>query len=252
MTTTISAAVICKDEEDHIEECLQSVSWCDEIVVVDSGSTDRTVELARKHAHHVIHNEWPGYVAQKNFALEKTTSEWTLCLDADERCTPEVEKELKRECSSHNPPTGFEVRRHTHYLNRWINHGGWYPNWKLRVIRKGQGQWKGTDPHDKLIAEGEVKRLDAEIVHYTYRDFAQQIETINHFSDVVVQEWKKSGKKPSLLKTLFHPPIKFLECYVWKRGFLDGRAGFVIAVASAFYIFAKYTKLWEKRKDPKN
>ena len=248
MKQTISAAVICKNEERDIEACLESVSWCDEIVVVDSGSSDKTVELAQKHTDRVLHNDWPGYVAQKNFALEKTTGEWVLCLDADERCTPELRKALESAWNDEKLPSGFEVRRHTRYLDRWINHGGWYPDWKLRVVKRGEARWEGVDPHDKLVATGSVSRLDADIVHHTYRDFAHHIRTLNHLSDVVVEEWVKSGRKPSLLRALFHPPVKFFECYIWKRGFLDGRAGFIIAVASAFYVFSKQTKLWERRK----
>lgn len=246
MRPRISASIICKNEEHNIEECLRSVSWCDEIVVVDSGSTDRTVELARRYTDKVLFHEWPGYVAQKNFALDQTTGDWVICLDADERCTPELKEAILREIPSANGLAGFEVRRHVHYLGRWINHGGWYPDWKLRVIRRGCARWGGVDPHDKLIPDGPVRRLDAELHHFTYRDFAHQIRIINHFSDVVVAEYLKQGRKPSLLQAIFHPLGKFFECYLWKLGFLDGFPGFVIAVGSAFYIFARYVKLWEK------
>jgi hypothetical protein len=138
------------------------------------------------------------------------------------------------------------MKRHVYYLGKWINHGGWYPDWKLRVVRRGRGRWTGVDPHDRLIADGPVKRLDADLIHYTYRDFSHQLRIIDHFSDVVAEEWRKRGRRPSLLNALFHPPAKFLECYVWKLGLLDGWAGFVIAVASAFYAFAKEVKLREK------
>ncbi len=246
MSPRFSASVICKNEEHNIEDCLRSVSWCDEIVVVDSGSTDRTVDLARKHTPHVVFHEWPGYVAQKNFALDRATGEWVICLDADERCTPELRAAIEREVPAAGPAAGFEVRRHVKYLGRWINHGGWYPDWKLRVVRKGRARWEGTDPHDKLVPDGPVRKLDADLVHYTYRDFAHQIRIINHFSDVVVAERLKEGRRPSLFKALFHPPVKFLECYVWKLGFLDGFPGLVIAAASAFYVFAKQVKLRER------
>jgi glycosyltransferase involved in cell wall biosynthesis len=245
MKPRVSASIICKNEEHNIEECLRSVAWCDEIVVVDSGSTDRTVELARRHTDKVVFHEWPGYVAQKNFALDQTTGEWVICLDADERCTPELRQAVERELPGADGLAGFEVRRHVKYLGRWINHGGWYPDWKLRVVRKGKARWGGVDPHDKLIPEGPVRRLDADLHHFTYRDFAHQIRIINHFSDVVLAEYLKQGKRPSVFQALVHPPWKFFECYVWKLGFLDGFPGFVIAAGSAFYIFARYVKLWE-------
>ncbi len=247
MSPKISASIICRDEEHNIEECLRSVSWCGEIVVVDSGSADRTVELARKHTPHVVFHEWPGYVAQKNFALDRTTGDWVICLDADERCTPVLRAAIEREVPGSDAVAGFEVRRHARYLGRWIDHGGWYPDWKLRVVRKGRARWGGTDPHDKLIPDGPVRRLDADLVHFTYRDFAHQLRIINHFSDVVVEERLKEGRGPSLLKAILHPPVKFLECYVWKLGFLDGFAGFVIAASSAYYVFAKHVKHWERR-----
>jgi glycosyltransferase involved in cell wall biosynthesis len=248
MKPRISASVICRNEEHNIEDCLKSVAWCDEIVVVDSGSTDRTVELARKHTERVSFHEWPGYVAQKNHALDQCGGDWVISLDADERCTPELREAVERELASADGLAGFEVRRHVKYLGRWINHGGWYPDWKLRIVRKGKARWGGVDPHDKLIPEGPVKRLDAEIHHFTYRDFAHQIRIINHFSDVVAGELRKAGKGWPVFHALFHAPWKFFECYVLKLGFLDGFPGFVIAAGSAFYIFSRYVKLWELRR----
>ncbi len=242
----VSGVVICGNEERNIADCLESLRWCDEIVVVDSLSTDKTVEIARRFTDKVIQRPWPGYVAQKQFALEQCTGDWILSLDADERCTPELRDAIKRELPSANGVAGFEMKRHVHYLGRWINHGGWYPDWKLRLVRRGQAKWSGVDPHDRLQTDGPVKRIPADIVHYTYRDFAHQIRIINHFSDVITDEWVKQGRKFSLLDAVFHPVGKFLECYVWKLGILDGWAGFVIAVASAFYTFARQVKMREK------
>ena len=138
------------------------------------------------------------------------------------------------------------MRRHVFYLGRWIDHGGWYPDWKLRLVRRGRARWGGVDPHDKLIADGAVGRLDAELVHFTYADFAAHLRTVQRFSDVVSGVQAAEGRRFSLLRALVHPPAKFFECYVWKRGFLDGWPGFVIAATSSFYVFAKYVKLWEK------
>jgi glycosyltransferase involved in cell wall biosynthesis len=268
---TISAAVICLDEERNIGACLESLAWCDEIVVVDSGSRDRTVEIARKHATRVLHHEWPGYVAQKNWALEQTTGAWVLCVDADERSTPQLQRAIEaalRHPANESPRTersedarfprseppasgeileaGFEVRRHVFYLGRWIDHGGWYPDWKLRLVRRGRARWGGVDPHDKLIADGPVRRLDADLVHFTYGNFSDHLRTVQRFSAVVSEVQAREGRRFSLLRAILHPPAKFLECWLWKRGFLDGWPGFVIAVTSSFYVFAKYVKLWER------
>lgn len=242
----VSAVVICGNEETNIADCLESVRWCDEIVVVDSMSADRTPEIARRYTGKVIQRPWPGYVAQKNFALEQATCEWILSLDADERCTPELRAEVEKALAAAEGVDGFRVKRHVRYLGRWINHGGWYPDWKLRIVRRGRARWTGSDPHDKLETEGPTRDLDADLVHYTYRDFAHQLKIIDRFSDVVVEGWIKEGRKPSLFKMIFHPPVKFFECYVWKLGFLDGWPGFAIAKASAFYVFTKQIKLREQ------
>jgi len=242
----VSALVICQDEERHIAECLESVAWCDEIVVVDSGSSDRTVELARKHATRVLERAWTGIADQKNFALAQATGDWVLNLDADERCTPALRDAARAAIASDPALAGFEVRRHAFYLDRWIDHGGWYPDWKLRLFRRGRGRFLARGPHDRVAAEGPVARLDAELVHLTYGDFAEHLRTAQRFSDVVAAEWAESGRRFSLARALAHPPAKFLECWVWKQGFRDGWPGFVIAATSAFYVFAKHVKLREK------
>lgn len=241
----ISAVVICCNEEQNIGACLESVRWCDEIVVVDSGSTDRTVEIARGFTPRVLHHDWPGFVAQKNFALEQATGDWILSLDADERCTPGLRAAIERAVAQPGP-AGWRVRRLVRYLGRWIRHCGWYPDEKVRLVRRGAARWEGEDPHDRLACTGDVRSLDADLLHFTYRDFAHQIRTIDHFSDVVVAEWEKKGRRPSYLMMLFHPPVKFLEVYFRKLGILDGLPGLVIAAATAFYVFAKHVKHRER------
>jgi glycosyltransferase involved in cell wall biosynthesis len=242
----ISALVICQDEERHIEDCLASVAWCDEIVVVDSGSRDGTLEIARKHATRVLHREWTGIADQKNFALAQAAGGWVLNLDADERCTPALRDAVQAALAADPPQAGFEVRRHVFYLGRWIDHGGWYPDWKLRLFRRERGRFLGRGPHDRVVADGPVGRLDADLVHLTYGDFAEHLRTLQRFSDVVADEWAAAGHRFSLARALLHPPLKFIECYAWKQGFRDGWPGLVIAATSAFYVFAKYVKLWEK------
>jgi glycosyltransferase involved in cell wall biosynthesis len=244
----ISAIVVCGNEEANIAACLESVRWCDELVVVDSISQDRTPEIAARIADRVIQRPWPGMAAQKQFALEQATGDWVLSVDADERCTPELREAAQRALAQADAQgvAGFEMRRHVFYLGRWIDHGGWYPDWKLRLVRRDRARFAGIEPHDHLEVEGSVRRLDADLHHYTYRDFAQHLHTVDRFSDVLAEEWRKQGRRFSLLDALLHPPAKFLECYVWKRGFLDGWPGFVIAATSAFYVFARQVKLRER------
>jgi len=243
---SLSALVICQDEERHIAECLESLAWCDEIVVVDSGSSDRTLERARKHATRVLHRDWTGIADQKNFALAQATGDWVLNLDADERCTPGLRDAVRAAIESDPPLAGFETRRHALYLGRWIDHGGWYPDWKLRLFRRGRARFVERGPHDRVVADGPVGRLDAELVHLSYADFAEHIRTLQRFSDVVAADWAAAGRRFSLALALAHPPLKFLEVWLWKQGFRDGWPGLVIAATSAFYVFAKHVKLFEK------
>jgi glycosyltransferase involved in cell wall biosynthesis len=246
MKPKVSATIICKNEAHNIDDCLRSVAWCDEIVVVDSGSTDDTVARAGKYTPKVIFHEWPGYIEQKNYALDQATGDWVISLDADERCTPELQAALGTQLESADPAlAGFEVKRHTRYLGRWIDHGGWYPDWKLRVVRRGKARWGGVNPHDKLLPDGPVKRIDADLLHYTYQNFAHHMRIMNHFSDVICAEYLKEGRKPSVFQAVFHPPWKFFETYILKLGILDGFPGFVVCSGMAFTVFARYVKLWE-------
>jgi glycosyltransferase involved in cell wall biosynthesis len=248
---TVSALVVCGNEEANIAACLESVRWCDEIVVIDSFSSDRTPEIARRFTDRVIQRAWQGFADQKQFALEQAKGDWVLNLDADERCTPELRDAIRAALPGADASgiAGFEVRRHVFYLGRWIDHGGWYPDWKLRVARRDRARWGGIEPHDRLEVDGRVERLAADLEHYTYRDFAHQLRTVDRFSAVFAERWQQEGRRFSLLDALFHPPAKFLECYVWKRGFLDGWPGFVIAATSAFYVFAKQVKLRERTRE---
>ncbi len=244
----ISAVIITHNEGKNINDCFESIKWVDEIVVVDSLSTDNTVEICKKYTSHIIQRPWPGHVAQKQFALEQATGDWILSLDADERLAPGAQEEIKKEVLLEaSPVDGYIFPRHSYYLGRWINHSGWYPDYKLRLIRKGRGRWGGVDPHDKLMVDGPAKTLKTEILHYVYRNLSHQLMTVDSFSDITVRQWREKGKQFYLLSLVARPPLKFLECYIWKRGFLDGLPGFVIAVNSSFYVFLKYAKLWQEQ-----
>ena len=246
MKPRITATIICLNEARAIRECLESVSWCDEIVVVDSGSTDRTVEIARQFTPKVIHRDWPGFVEQVKFAIEQATGDWVFCIDADERCTPELKEAVQRALAEADPPGGFEVRRHAWYLGRWINHGGWYPDWKTRIVKRAGARCEGHGPHYRIAPEGPVRRLDADLHHYPYEDFSEQIRTVDKYSTVFAEEMHRQGKRFRLWRAVVHPLGKFVGCYFVKLGFLDGWPGFVIAIASAFHVFARYVKLRER------
>ena len=250
----VSVCIITHNEEKRIRQCLESVKWAEEIVVVDSHSTDRTVEICKEYTQRVYQRDWPGHVEQKNFALGLASHEWALCLDADECLSTELTREIQGELSSNGDAVaGYVMSRHTHYLGRWINHGGWYPDYKLRLFKRSLGKWGGINPHDKvLLSAGTTKTLKGEILHFNYEDIASQIRTIDSFSRIFTQNMLKDGTPlsvPTIVASmLFRPPVKFFEMYLLKRGFLDGMAGFIIASATAFFIFLKYAKLWEAKR----
>jgi glycosyltransferase involved in cell wall biosynthesis len=247
----ISACIITYNEEKNIRECLESLKWVEEIIVVDSLSGDSTVTICQEFTDSVIQKAWEGHVKQKNFAITQANNDWVFCLDADERVTHELRQEIER-ClpEEANRVDGYFCSRHSYYLGRWINHGGWYPDYKLRLFKKSRGKWGGKDPHDRVILEGKTKHLQAEIHHFVYRNLSHQLQTVDNFSTITAQGLDNEGEGFTVLKLLFRPPLKFLGTYFLKRGFLDGIPGFIISVVSSFYVFLRYAKLWEKqRKD---
>lgn len=244
----LTACILTYNEERNLPECLASVSWADEVLVVDSFSTDRTLEIAAEWGARVVQRRWEGMNRQRAIAIQEARHEWVLCLDADERVSPALKDEVLDAIQRQDGVVGYQVPRHTWYLGRWIDHGGWYPDLKLRLFRREKARTVGTDPHDRIEVDGPVGRLSGEIHHFTYRNFSQQISTIDRFSEIASRERFEAGERFRLWKLLLRPPLKFLECYVWKLGFLDGLPGLVIAVASAFNVFARYVKLWEKER----
>ena len=249
----ISAVVVCYDERDNIEQCLKSLSWADEIVVVDSFSTDGTAELCKKYTNRVYQREWPGYIEQKAYAVSLAKNEWVFSLDSDEVVTDILRDEiLTRLSADKDEMNGYYVKRHSFYLGRWINHGGWYPDYKLRLFKKDKVFHGGENPHDRYFVKGMTARLKGEIEHYTYRNISDQLSTIDRFSEIASEGLYRRDSRFALIKMLFKPPASFLETYVYKLGFLDGLAGFIISVLTSYYVFVKYAKLWEKRKVGRN
>jgi glycosyltransferase involved in cell wall biosynthesis len=242
----ISIAIIAKNEADRIDNLLNSCSFADEIVVVDSGSTDGTQALCEKAGARVLHHEWPGYVVQKQFALDVTSSEWILCLDADEEVPAALAKEILSAINNAEADvSAFSMPRLSRYLGRWIRHGGWYPDRKVRLIRRERGLWQGKDPHDKLVVtDGRVKKLTNPILHHVYRDISDQISTMNNFSDIYARDKTLRGGW-FVAAGMVHALGKFVECYLWKMGVLDGIPGLIIAANSAWYVFLKHAKTWE-------
>ncbi|RMG39605.1 MAG: glycosyltransferase family 2 protein [Candidatus Dadabacteria bacterium] len=245
----ISAFIICCNEEADIRRALKSISWCDEIIVVDSGSTDRTLEIAREFTDKIYVREWPGFVKQKAYGLSVCTHPWVLNIDADEVVTEGLRDEilelLSREQSGETLADGYEIKRLIYYLGKWWTKGGWYPEYRLRLLRKEKASWGGRDPHEKAIVNGAVGRLNGHIEHYTYGSLSDHIHAVNSHSSAAAQALFNEGVKPSYLKIFFNPWYRFFKFYVIKQGYREGIRGLFVAIVEAFYVFLKNVKLWE-------
>lgn len=238
--------MVCFNEEERIQDCLESLRWCDEIVVVDAFSTDRTPEICRRYTDRFIQNKWSGYRDQKAFAHSQATKEWVFLVDSDERVTPELREEVQGALARDNGRyAGYAVPRLVHYLDRWWWRGGWYPDYDVRLFRRDRATWGGSDPHEKILVDGEVRRLSKPLHHYSYRNIDDHLQRINRFTSISSQELKKAGGRWHLSDALLRPAVRFFRSYVLKRGFMDGFAGFHVAVTAAVYVFLKYAKLWE-------
>lgn len=245
----VSVCIVAYNEEKNIRDCLESVKWADEIIVVDSLSHDKTVEICRNYTDRIYQRPWPGHIEQKNYALDLANHEWILAIDADERLSPSLIEEVTGELKfSGDTINGYYFPRHSYYLGRWINHGGWYPDYKLRLFKRNKGRWGGKNPHDRIIlSEGSTRYLKEDLWHYVYRDISHQLKTVDSFSRITADIMEKEGNPFPLTQLVFRPPIKFIETYIIKRGWLDGLPGFIISIISSFYVFLKYAKLWEAK-----
>ena len=246
----ISACIMTFNEERNIRRCLESLTWCDEIVVIDSFSTDKTVSICEEYTDKVYQEEWKGYIGQRNALRKKANCEWVLFVDADEEVSPSLRDEILACFESNlNIFVGYEFPRQVFYLGRWITHGEWNPDVKLRLFKKERGRSGGQEPHDMVIVDGPVKRLKGKIWHYTYTGIQQQIETMNRFTTISANEMYKSGRKFRWSDLWFRAPWRFFKAFILKAGILDGRRGFIIATLSATGVGMKYAKLWELERD---
>ena len=243
----ISATVITFNEEENIASALESLSWADEIIVVDSESADRTVEIARRYTDKVFVRRWPGYSDQKNFAADQARNDWIFSLDADERVSDELAREVELlTLDAGSKVAGFEMPRLTYYLGRWIKHSGWYPDHKLRLYDRRRGRWRGQYVHESLEADGEIRRLGGNLLHYTVRDASEHHLRIDRYTSLAAEQSYSQGKRASVAALFFTPLTTFISSFIVKRGFLDGAQGLAIAFFAAHYAFLKALKLWEK------
>jgi glycosyltransferase involved in cell wall biosynthesis len=245
----ISASIIVRNEEHNIAEVCETVSWADEIVIVDSDSTDRTVEIARHYTDKVFNHEFKGYKDKHEFADAQTTGDWIFWIDADERVTPELKASIE-ELKKRDPatlPDGFRIARRTEFLNRWIKTSGWYPDYQMRLYRKEASYWDGVAPHEIARVKGRVETLKGEFLHYTKRDLSEYHRVLESYSSLSAEYHFKQGKKVRGIDLFFLPIAGFVRSYIFKQGFRDGTAGLIIAMFTAYSVFLKWAKVWEKR-----
>ncbi len=241
----VSVYVLTYNNRRTIEQCLRSLGWAEELIVVDSFSTDGTYEICRRYTDKTCQRKWTDHCDQYQYAANQTTHDWIMFVDADEEIPLELAEEIKKVLEERtNDVDGFIAYRRTYYLGKWIRFGGWYPDCEVRLYRRDKGRWEGG-LHAKIVVDGRVDSLKNEYLHYTYRNISDQIQTIDKYSQIAAEDMIKSGEKFSLLKLLFNPPFRFIKEYLFKSGFRDGLPGLIIIVSTMFYVFIKYAKLWE-------
>ncbi len=238
----ISATIITLNEESSLPRALDSVAFCDEVVVVDSGSTDSTCRIAEESGARVLHRDWTGYADQKNFAAESAAHEWILALDADEEVTPELRSSIEQLQGDGPSCGGYRFPRLARYVGRWIRHSGWYPDAKVRLYNRRRGSWRGDYVHESVVVDGPVGDLDGDLLHYTCDSLEDHRARVDHYTDLAAQELIDRGASPSRIRQLASPPWAFVRSYLLQLGFLDGPEGFQIARMAAVYSYAKYSK----------
>jgi glycosyltransferase involved in cell wall biosynthesis len=245
---SISTVIITYNEEENIARCLKSVApFSDEILVVDSHSTDRTIEIARELGARIIQRDWPGYDRQRQFAIDNAQHGWVFSIDADEEVSAELCNEIRTLDFTHD---GYEMPRPVWYLNRWIKHGVWYPGYILRLFRKDRARVSDNPVHESILVPGRTTRLRGDLLHYSYRDLEHHLDKMNDFTSISAQEMAVRRKRAAILRIVVYPFLEFFKTYVVKRGFLDGFAGFQVSLLHAYYVFLKWAKLREIAMQP--
>jgi len=238
----ITATIIAVNEERNIARAVESLRCCDEILIIDSGSTDRTVELAQNLGARVIEAGWRGFAGQKNWAAGEATYDWILSLDADEALSESLEAEILALKKDGPRFDGYTMPRMANYLGRWILHSGWYPDRKVRLYLRSKGKWVGDYVHESVHVEGKVGHLESNILHFTCESLSEHVKTMDRYTTLAAQELVARKQPVSLERMLFHPLWTFLKSYFFQRGFEDGLEGLIIAYMAAFYTFLKYSK----------
>jgi (heptosyl)LPS beta-1,4-glucosyltransferase len=242
----LTVTVITHNESRNIGAALESVSWADEIIVVDASSTDDTVAIAGRHGARIEVRPWSGYSDQKNFAAGLASHDWILSLDADERVTPGLAREIRDLLHRGPQHKGYRVSRVTYYLGRWLHSTDWYPDYQLRLYDRRCGGWNPRRVHESFeLRDGRPGRLRHHLEHYAYRDVSDHVTSIDHYTTLAAEQWMTEGRRTNVLEIAVHPPIAFLRNYILRLGIRDGSTGFLVSALNSYYVFMKLVKLWE-------
>jgi glycosyltransferase involved in cell wall biosynthesis len=241
----LTVTMITRNEAADIGRALESVRWADEVVVVDSESTDDTAAIARNLGARVVVRPWPGYVEQKNFAASLASHDWVLSLDADERVTPALAGDIQSALAAAPTHQAFRVPRVTWHLGRWIRSTDWYPDEQVRLFDRAKARWTGQLVHEGLQVDGSIGRLGGELQHFAYRNISDHLETIDRYTTYAAQQMHAAGRRAGVIRLAAHPPLAFLRNYIARGGFRDGVPGFIVSTLNAYYVFLKFAKLHE-------
>lgn len=241
----ISVAIITKNEEKNIRAALESIRNGTEIIIVDSFSKDRTLEICREYTNKIYQQEWQGYAKQKQMAIEFAERRWVFILDSDERFTTALWDEIQGIIKNGNTYSGFYVPRKNIFLGKWIKHGGWWPDYTLRLFLKEKATIQERKVHEKVIVEGKIGYLRNHIEHYSYRTISDYLKKMDIYSTLSAEELHKKKVKAGLFNLITHPIVTFFKMFFLKFGFLDGKHGLILAILYSQYTFLKYLKLWE-------
>jgi len=243
----LSVIIITKNEQDNIKNCLESVKWANEIIIVDSGSTDRTEEICRKYTDKFYVKDWPGFGIQKQRALELVSHEWVMSIDADERITPELRDEIIRKITHDSNIAGYLIPRLSNYLGKDIYHAGWYPDYTLRLVKKQTSHFTEDIVHEKMMVVGSIGKLSNHFLHYPYKDTSHHLQKINTYSSLSAEKMFDNGRHVSWSRIVLKAIFGFTRSYIFRRGFLDGWPGLIVSISTGLSTYLKYLKLKELR-----
>ena len=241
----VSVVIITQNEADNIRNALESVQWADDIIVVDSGSTDDTIQIAKQFTDRIVSHKWTGYGAQKNYGASLATHDWILSLDADEQLSAALTEEIHSLLENEPTARGYRMPRVTHYLGQWIRTTDWYPDYQLRLYDRRVAQWSDHLVHESVSVNGPIEYLRSELEHFAYRNVSQHLATIDRYTTLAAQQMLKNGRQANTLDLVLHPLCAFLRNYIARGGFRSGSVGIIVSLLNSYYVFLKFAKLWE-------